>query len=63
MVLNKTKKVEKPHVPSSEQAIPRTSLSTGLGSSSPVGFGGYGIMNHPQYMSAISSAVDEEKME
>ena len=38
-------------------------MSTGLGSSSPFGVGGYSMVNHPQYMSAISSAVDPDKME
>jgi ubiquilin len=38
-------------------------MSTGLGASSPYGVGGYEAVNHPQYMSAISSAVDPEKME
>lgn len=38
-------------------------MSTGLGSSSPFGVGGYEAINHPQYMSAISSAVDPDKME
>jgi len=45
-------------VPSSAQVIPKSNLSTGLGGTSPVGFGNYGLVNHPQYMSAISSAVD-----
>lgn len=38
-------------------------MATGLGSSSPFGIGGYEVVNHPQYMSAISSAVDPDKME
>lgn len=38
-------------------------MATGLGSSSPFGVGGYEVVNHPQYMSAISSAVDPDKME
>jgi hypothetical protein len=38
--------------------IPGAGMSTGLGSSSPVGFGAYEMVNHPQYMSAISNAVD-----
>jgi ubiquilin len=38
-------------------------MSTGQGASSPFGVGGYGMVNHPQYMSAISSAVDPDKME
>lgn len=38
-------------------------MSTGLGSSSPFGVGGYEAVNHPQYMSAISSAVDPDKMQ
>lgn len=33
------------------------SFNTGMGSSSPLGFGGYSMINHPQYMSAISGAV------
>jgi hypothetical protein len=36
-----------------------SSFNTGMGGSSPVGFGGYGLINHPQYMSAISGAVNE----
>lgn len=58
MVLTKPKQENKQPVSSSSQAIPRAGLSTGLGGSSPVGFGNYGLVNHPQYMSAISSAVD-----
>jgi len=38
-------------------------MSTGLGASSPFGVGGYEVVNHPQYMSAISQAVDPDKME
>lgn len=38
-------------------------MATGLGSSSPFGVGGYEVVNHPQYMSAISSAVDPDKVE
>lgn len=38
-------------------------MSTGLGASSPFGVGGYEMVNHPQYMSAISQAVDQDKME
>jgi len=30
-----------------------------MGGSSPVGFGSYSLINHPQYMSAISGAVNE----
>jgi hypothetical protein len=41
MVLTKTKKVDKPKLTSAEQTIPTNSLATGLGSSSPIGFGGY----------------------
>ncbi len=59
MVLNKPKKQEKPTLSSAQQVIPKSNLNTGLGSSSPVGFGGYGIMNHPGYMSAISSVMDQ----
>lgn len=29
----------------------------------PVGFGNYGIVNNPGYMSAISSATDPEKLQ
>lgn len=28
-----------------------------MGASMPVGFGGYSLINHPQYMSAMSGAV------
>jgi len=38
-------------------------MSTGLGSSSPFGIGGYESVNNPQYMNAISQAVDPDKME
>lgn len=48
---------------SKEQVVPGAGMSTGLGASSPYGVGGYEVVNHPQYMSAISSAVDPEKME
>lgn len=48
---------------SKEQAVPGAGMSTGLGSSLPFGVGGYSMVNHPQYMSAISSAVDPDKME
>jgi hypothetical protein len=47
---------------SKEQVVPGAGMSTGLGSSSPFGVGGYEVVNHPQYMSAISSAVDPDKM-
>lgn len=40
-----------------------SSFNTGMGGSSPVGFGGYGLINHPQYMSAISGAVNEQNIE
>ena len=45
---------------SASQAIPRipSSFNTGMGNSSPIGFGGYSMINHPQYMSAISGAVN-----
>jgi hypothetical protein len=29
----------------------------------PVGFGGYSMINHPQYMSAMSGAVNDEKID
>ena len=38
-------------------------MSTGLGASSPFGIGGYEVVNNPQYMNAISQAVDPDKME
>lgn len=38
-------------------------MSTGLGASSPFGIGGYEVVNNPQYMNAISQAVDADKME
>lgn len=50
-------------MPSKEQVVPGAGMSTGLGASSPFGVGGYEMVNHPQYMSAISSAVDPDKME
>ena len=45
---------------SASQEIPRipSSFNTGMGNSSPIGFGGYSMINHPQYMSAISGAVN-----
>ena len=39
-----------------------SAFNTGMGSTSPIGFGGYSMINHPQYMSAISGAVNEEKL-
>ena len=48
---------------SKDQVVPGAGMSTGLGASSPIGVGGYEIVNHPQYMSAISNAVDPDKME
>ena len=38
-------------------------MSTGLGASSPFGVGGYSMVNHPQYMNAISGAVDPDKIQ
>jgi protein-S-isoprenylcysteine O-methyltransferase Ste14 len=29
-----------------------------MGGAMPVGFGGYSMINHPEYMSAISGAVN-----
>lgn len=49
-------------IASKDQVVPGAGMSTGLGSSSPFGVGGYEMVNHPQYMSAISSAVDPDKM-
>ena len=49
-------------VSSKQQVVPGAGMSTGLGASSPFGIGGYEVVNHPQYMSAISSAVDPDKM-
>lgn len=59
------KKAEQPKKNTTDQTIPKipSTFNTGMGSAMPVGFGGYGIVNHPQYMSAISGAVNEEKME
>jgi hypothetical protein len=37
-------------------------MNTGLGASSPFGVGGYSMVNHPQYMNAISGAVDPDKI-
>lgn len=61
LVINK--KAESPkktqNLSSSEQTIQKVpgSFETGMGSSMPVGFGGYSLINHPQYMSAMSGAV------
>lgn len=57
VVNKKSDKAQKPQVDNTIQKIP-SSFSTGMGASSPVGFGSYGLINHPQYMSAISGAVD-----
>lgn len=64
LVINK-KPQEKSNASSASQTIPKvpSSFNTGMGSSSPIGFGGYSMINHPQYMSAISGAVNEENME
>ena len=63
LVINK--KIEQPKKNNTDQTIPKipSTFNTGMGGAMPVGFGGYGIVNHPQYMSAISSAVNEEKMD
>ena len=60
MLVINGKKVEKPSTSSSDQTIPKvpSTFNTGMGSSSPLGFGGYSMINHPQYMSAISGAVN-----
>jgi hypothetical protein len=60
LVINKKVDKEKKATESqnSSNKVP-TTLNTGMGSSSPVGFGAYGLINHPEYMSAISSAVSE----
>ena len=50
-------------IASKDQIVKGAGMSTGLGPSSPFGVGGYEVVNHPQYMSAISSAVDPDKME
>ena len=50
-------------IASKDQVVQGAGMSTGLGASSPFGVGGYEVVNHPQYMSAISSAVDPDKME
>lgn len=59
LVINK--KIEKPKKENTDQTIPRipSSFNTGMGGSSPIGFGAYSMINHPQYMSAISGAVNE----
>ena len=56
VVVSKPKRQET-NVPSVDQAIPRN-VNTGLGSSEPIGFGNYSMINNPQYMSAISSVTD-----
>lgn len=63
LVINK--KAEQQKKVSTDQTIHKipSSFSTGMGGSQPVGFGNYNLINHPGYMSAISSAVDQEKME
>lgn len=58
MLVFSKEKEQKPKVDTKDQIIPNAGLNTGLGGSSPVGFGNYGIVNHPQYMSAISGAVN-----
>lgn len=63
LVINKkTEKAKKTEVDNTIPKIP-SSFSTGMGASSPVGFGSYSMINHPQYMSAISGAVDEKNIE
>lgn len=59
LVINK--KVDKQKKDTFDQTIPKipSSFNTGMGGTSPVGFGGYSLINHPQYMSAISGAVNE----
>ena len=54
------KKQEKVNNTNTDQTIPKvpSSFNTGMGMSSPLGFGGYSMINHPQYMSAISGAVN-----
>lgn len=63
LVINKKTGQEKKEVSSADQAIHKVpgSFNTGMGSSSPVGFGGYSLINHPQYMSAMSGAVSGEE--
>lgn len=58
-------RVTKPKENPTDQTIPKmpSAFNTGMGSTSPIGFGGYSMINHPQYMSAISGAVNEEKLE
>lgn len=63
LVINK--KTDSPHkkdVPSQDQTIHKVpgTFNTGMGASMPVGFGGYSLINHPQYMSAMSGAVASE---
>ena len=61
LVINK--KADSPkktqNLSSSQQTIQKVpgSFETGMGSSMPVGFVGYSLINHPQYMSAMSGAV------
>lgn len=60
-----SKQTEKPkptNVDNTVHKIP-SSFNTGMGGGSPVGFGAYSMINHPQYMSAISGAVNEENIE
>ena len=69
LVINKntgaTKASDNKNNSSSSQAIHKipSSFNTGMGNSSPLGFGGYSMINHPQYMSAISGAVNDENLE
>lgn len=38
-------------------------MTSGQGGAMPFGFGGYGMVNHPEYMKAISSSVDPEQLD
>lgn len=63
LVINKKPEPVKKN--NTDQTIPRipSNFNTGMGGSMPVGFGGYSMINHPQYMSAMSGAVSEEKID
>lgn len=63
LVINKKSEPQKKN--NTDQTIPRipSSFNTGMGGSMPVGFGGYSMINHPQYMSAMSGAVNDEKID
>jgi hypothetical protein len=58
VVINK--KNNKPNPNNSEQSTPQIpeTLNTGIGVSSPIGYGAYSAMNTPHYLTAISTTLN-----